>query len=350
MIKYLHFFSPIGSHDSFTSTLDPKSELAPDTSQAIKDLVKIFGATGREVIYRWSVTQSLGFTEQLHAGIRYFDLRVSSKKETEDLYFVHGIYGGKIEDSMREINSFLDQHQREIVLLDFNHFYRVTEGQHTQFLSLLLDIFGSKVCPFVDVESTTLDMMWENNLQVIIFYHDDIIKEHLQFWPGDLIPSPWADKTEVSKLMKFLEKNYKEGRPTDKFYITQGICTPDSYYVIAHFATDLKNAMAKKVAPPYVSWLKTRQAGYQGVNICILDFVEMSDYIPSVLELNRQLLDSLDRQPWFFFHYFHVMLRREFTSMVSAKQALSIGVGGSIKFVPLTDQLRSKLYRLQGVL
>lgn len=42
--------------------------------------------------------QNLTFREQLDAGIRYFDLRVSSKpgEPGNEIYFIHGLFGHKV--------------------------------------------------------------------------------------------------------------------------------------------------------------------------------------------------------------------------------------------------------------
>jgi hypothetical protein len=34
-------------------------------------------ATGKELVYRWSVTQAQTIREQLQSGIRYLDIRIS---------------------------------------------------------------------------------------------------------------------------------------------------------------------------------------------------------------------------------------------------------------------------------
>ena len=267
--------------------MDKKGPLSPDTTKAIKDLIKIFGDFGKEVIYKWAITQSLSFTDQLKAGIRYFDLRVATKEETEDLYFAHNLYGHKIEDSMNEIKQFLDEHPKEIVLLDFNHFYGMTEFKHKQFLSLLLEIFGYRMCPFIDTESVTLEMLWESELQVIIFYHSCLVTEYLQFWPGCQMPSPWADTTDLNELLSFLEDNIKAGRPEDTFYVSQGVLTPSTSFVLAHLASSLKDSLDLKVVEPFVSWVKKQHiGGKNGVNIFIMDCCNLGNYANSVIELN----------------------------------------------------------------
>ena len=44
----------------------------------VKEIVSSMDiATGKELVYRWSVTQTQTIEEQLQSGIRYLDLRIS---------------------------------------------------------------------------------------------------------------------------------------------------------------------------------------------------------------------------------------------------------------------------------
>ena len=119
--------------------MDKDGPLAPDCVAAIKDLEKIFGSLAKDIINRWSLSQAYDIPEQLSAGIRYFDLRISSKPNSEDIYGIHGLYGIKLETLLENIKTFLDAHPKEVVLLDFNHFYAMTEFQHKQCLSMILE-------------------------------------------------------------------------------------------------------------------------------------------------------------------------------------------------------------------
>lgn len=117
---------------------------------------------------KWSVTQNLTFREQLEAGIRYFDLRVSSKPGDTDqeIYFIHGLFGIKVWDGLMEIDAFLTQHPQEIIFLDFNHFYAMDESHHKCLVLRIQEAFGNKLCPACSVESMTLRSLWEKKYQV----------------------------------------------------------------------------------------------------------------------------------------------------------------------------------------
>lgn len=148
-----HFLSSTGSHDSFTYWVDVHAPVGPDQKPYVKYLATMFSVLAKKVMVKWSMTQvknkdsapctktsmwatrqrvwhitwhfwgqiwlmcwafaasvnlefdthclhsqNLTFKEQLDAGIRYFDLRVSSKpgEPGNEIYFIHGLFGHKV--------------------------------------------------------------------------------------------------------------------------------------------------------------------------------------------------------------------------------------------------------------
>uniref|UniRef100_A0A452GM51 Phosphatidylinositol-specific phospholipase C X domain-containing protein n=1 Tax=Gopherus agassizii TaxID=38772 RepID=A0A452GM51_9SAUR len=155
-----------GSHDSFSYWVDEKSPVGPDQATAIKRLAKI--SLVKKLMKKWSVTQNLTFKEQLEAGIRYFDLRVSSKpgEVEQEIYFIHGLFGIKVWDGLMEINTFLTEHPKEAIFLDFNHFYAMEDQHHIYLINRIREAFGSKLCTMEYVENVTLRYLWEKSQQV----------------------------------------------------------------------------------------------------------------------------------------------------------------------------------------
>lgn len=276
-----------GSHDSFSNWLDKNGPVGSDCDNTVRELSKFLGPLMKDILCRWGLTQSLDVTSQLCAGIRYFDLRISSKPNTEDVYLIHGLFSYKLESILEDINKFLESHPKEVILLDFNHFYDMTEFQHKQCMSMILEYLGYKMCPLLDMDSITLDTLWDSNLQTVVFYHSPLVKENHQFWPGRLIPSPWPNVCDSSNMVDFLEKKYQQGRNKGSFYVTQGILTPDTKFILKHVTGSLKSTMCEKAAAPFVTWLKTKTAGQNGINVCLMDFVEFDEYIPCVIGLNN---------------------------------------------------------------
>ena len=187
-----------------------------------------------------------------------------------------------------KIATFLQKHKKEVVLLDFNHFYNMSSENHAQCILMLQDIFGNKLCKFSeDIDEITLKYLWDKNFQVVAFYHDNHANGNQLFWPGESIPSPWPDVELTALLLDKLEKQYDEGRDMKKFHVTQGVLTPGRLMVATHFWSSLKTQCSDKCGAPFVSWLQGKSAGMYGINVCIIDFADEYNYIPSVLSLNQ---------------------------------------------------------------
>lgn len=281
----------IGSHDSATYYLDKTGGFSPDGAEStLRNLHAGLGSILTNIIYNWSVTQTLNIAAQLDAGIRYFDLRVAVKPGDKKFYLVHGLYSVLLETCLKDINAFLNTHPNEVVLLDFNHLYNFTPEAHEECLSLIASIFENKLCPHLDPSTTSISLLNENGLQVIAFYcNPDVCKMHAEVWPGTLIPSPWANTTSIEKLRHFLDANYEKyrNRGADQFLVTQCVLTPDIGYIMSHLLNNLKDNMAIPASQTLTNWLKNKKAGPGGLNVCIIDFVEYCGYPSIIVNLNK---------------------------------------------------------------
>jgi len=192
---------------------------------------------------------------------------------------------------LEEIALFLDDHDSEVVILDFNHFYDVSKESHLCLIDKILKRFPSKLCPPTDVNRVTLKFMSKHGFQLILFYQSCIACGHPQLWPGCRISSPWPNSLQVQDLLEKLEENYEEGRDISSFYVTQGVLTPTVGYVVRHAYTTLKDTLVRAAAKPFVEWLKSKTAGREGINVCIMDCVELENYITNVIQLNYSLIE-----------------------------------------------------------
>ncbi|MGH0136910.1 UNVERIFIED_CONTAM: hypothetical protein FKN15_036752 [Acipenser sinensis] len=198
---------------------------------------------------KWSMTQNLTFREQLEAGIRYFDLRVSSKpgERGHEIYFIHGLFGHKVRDGLMEINSFLSAHSKEVIFLDFNHHYAMGEAHHLYLLSMLQEVFGRKLCRRDCEEEITLEYLWQKKYQVIVFYHHSSAESCPLMWPGTKIPAPWANTTDACKLIQFLETTLGERAHCGTFHVSQAILTPRVKTIVRGLIKGLRNYLVERV-------------------------------------------------------------------------------------------------------
>ncbi len=83
--------------------------------------------SARSIVAGWSKTQSRTVSGQLNDGIRYLDLRVSYNSEKNGFYYCHGMYGPALLPTFEDILAFVTANPREILVLDFNHFYAMDD-------------------------------------------------------------------------------------------------------------------------------------------------------------------------------------------------------------------------------
>ncbi|KPP75409.1 PI-PLC X domain-containing protein 3-like [Scleropages formosus] len=254
--------------------------------------MSVLGVTTHQT---WSMTQNLTFREQLEGGIRYFDLRVSSKpgEPGYEVYFIHGLFGLKVRDGLGDIDAFLSEHPKEVVFLDFNHHYAMSEDHHRYLIATLQEVFGPKLCKVNVVEDITLDYLWKRKYQVIVFYHHPCAEKRPFLWPGSKIPAPWANTTDACKLIQFLETTLGERSQHDTFHVSQAILTPRVKTIVRGLIQGLRDHLVERNLPIIMTWVEAQKPGVNGVNIITSDFVELVDFASTVIKLNNLLLPNL---------------------------------------------------------
>lgn len=287
-----------GSHDSCSYTITPQAEIAPDNEYYGNTLVKLLGPIGKQILYSWSVTQNITTREQLRSGIRYFDLRIAVRKDPSDenLYLIHGLFGAVVDNFLVEVKEFLESHRSEVILLHFQHFYNMTDTHHNRLLNKLTSAFGPLMCQFTtDMGNVTLASLWRRGYQMITFYaHEKLAKYHPYLWPTSYIPNPWPDDDDATRLVTFWNRTLQQGRDPKKFFVLQGVGTPQASTVTMHICNSLRVYIAPKVNAALEGWLssQTPGSGAHTCNVVMCDFVEMNDHrIPKmVVEMNHKLL------------------------------------------------------------
>ena len=310
-----------GSHDSGGYSLTTRYGLAPD-NKAIRDVwwFKYFPRVALMITKRWCQTQAVSIIDQLHHGIRYFDLRggplviegarqtytndislgCEAYASTLDLYFVHGIYGPRLYDMLKSISQFLTENPGEVVILHFQHFHAVNEQMINHLMNHLISLFGTKICPHKESsQSPSLKNLISKGYQVIVFFPIEMKEsyKHPLIWPAELLPNPWANTTSLVYLQSFLQYEQSQRDP-DRFFVTQGVLTPDNEYIKHHLPFTLKTSLAAKCNNFLMSWLDTTFPGMTGPNIVMCDFVEFKDYsLPrKIVQLNYTYENSVKKK------------------------------------------------------
>nr|CDS17256.1 PLC phosphodiesterase TIM beta alpha barrel domain [Echinococcus granulosus] len=272
-----------GSHDSCSYCLNCECELSQD-NEAFPALM-LLGKFGKLLSARWGRTQDVSLSEQLAAGIRYFDFRVIHREVDGLFYFVHGQFANEVSAELSIIRSFLQEHHKEVVLLDFNHLYCFFKPDSTSLLErTIVKVFGSMLTPRSE-HIPSLNDLWSGNFQVVCFLH--VQTESPVMWTCETISSPWPNTVVVDKLIAFLNSHPPAG--VDKFHVTQGVLTPDSDYILNHMDSDLA-VLAASAGERVIEWL-TEEVGQR--NVVMIDFaVKMfPHFAKAVISMNtsRQL-------------------------------------------------------------
>ncbi|KAK3556408.1 hypothetical protein QTP70_008098 [Hemibagrus guttatus] len=229
--------------------------------------------------------------EQLDCGVRYCDLRIAHRPNdsSSDLYFYHGVYTTiTVETVLKEIRAWLDAHPKEIVILSFSHFLGLSQELHTLLISTIKSVFNSKLCPKMDV--VTLRSLWSSCQQVIISYEHNLANCHMELWSH--IPYWWANKCKAEALIEEFERRKQHGRPGG-FFVTGINLTEDLKYICSHPTESLKD-MVMPTYPTLLTWVREQKPGScsESLNIIAADFVTESEFIPTVVALNENLLSG----------------------------------------------------------
>ncbi|KAL7560023.1 hypothetical protein ACA910_013514 [Epithemia clementina (nom. ined.)] len=148
----------VGSHDSASCTISPS---------------RPFSAVGR--------CQNLTVSEQLEAGIRLLDLRVGSHKGStrhSDVCVWHGsLEGGPFFPILREIDIFVTDHPKEIVVLNLVPEFGVgfLSEQKLLLLKRIYETFGSRLIKASEMSDLmarwTLGDLINKGKQVLVLFH-----------------------------------------------------------------------------------------------------------------------------------------------------------------------------------
>jgi hypothetical protein len=272
-----------GSHDSlsyginFFSAVDENAVSAPLQQPLLKGLG-----------VRQSITQTLNVRQQLEAGVRYFDLRVTRSEEDGQWYGVHNYRSVLLADALTQFNNFLLTHPGEVVILDFQHCYdsREADGlaaqQGAEELYALLDSNG--ITTFmeqqqVDLATATYGSLTRNGARSAVLV---LMKEPGE-QPGilnydDSISSNWYNTDQAATVFAGLDSSAAE--------VTYSVWLPDMFRVQQDVLT--MQSSVTGILRGVQSWSLLRRA--EGFNQAWLEAYQSSEresdwleYLPIIM-------------------------------------------------------------------
>lgn len=299
-----------GTHDSATSNISIKNQYAPNSPRILRNAKKIMkGNKLKNFVAKWAIAQEKTISEQLHDGIRYFDFRVCSLiekvkgKKDDSLYTCHSIISDKIDDILTDIKKFIDCHPKEIIILNFNHFYDVSQTQHKQLCSLFEHLFSDRMIDNTVSLRTPIKELWDNKKSIIILYENcenfEIPKDYL--WPKKpFLFSAWMNSAKVTDLKKKMSKHLLERKKNidsvpdtcnfkSKLHVTQGILTPDVGMISSSVFTKSESTslieVGNNVTPQFINWC-IDEWKHLNLNILTVDHYHAAPFIDTVIKLN----------------------------------------------------------------
>ena len=244
--------------------------------------------------------QSYSLLEQLELGVRYFDFQVSVVK---GIHFTgDGLYCQRISDCLSVLATFLAVHPKEIVLINFTSSGEMNSKQINEFADYLLEYFKGKLCPVHNVRKVTLNAMWENKQQLIVFFekrHLSSLKTHFEnscLWSSDWITVFHPKLSTLSSLLEALNGFKSDARHND-FEVVIPAMTPDLDMVFGvHGYHSMRHLAAETVNKGVKQWLRSLKFhpgigtyhiknGHGRINIVAVDFVD-ADIVNIIIVMN----------------------------------------------------------------
>ena len=280
-----------GTHDSGTFGITENSDFSPDAPDFVKKIQNIpfIGQEVKKIVSGWARAQGNDWATQLNDGIRYLDIRTCLNTSDNKLYIVHGMYGGLVDDMISAVAQFITANPKEIILLDFNHFYAMTNTAHQSLVNKLISTFGSKIIPSSVGVTGKVSDVWNNGQQVIIFYDDStMVSSHPELWPESTISSPWPNVTTVDDLKTKLDAEVAN-IPQNQFFVLQGILTEDGKIIAEGFIPGFPSTLEeyeKDTSPAVLGWIQSDWSSV-GLNIVILDWYQNT---PNYLDVMKSII------------------------------------------------------------
>lgn len=218
-------------------------------------------------------------------------MRLGYLESKDDFLFVHGVHGHSIIELLKEIHSFLSSHVREIVIVDFNHFYNFTDALHHRFIENVSDVFKDMIYSKREGESpmtSSLSHFWTVKKQVFVRYtHSTVGIDHEHLWPKCSISSPWFNTDSTEVLIAALNSNIQQHR-VESLNISQAILTPQMKTVVLNLTSSLHKRLVARCNVAVKKWLRdVYETRRQGVNIVMCDFICEDGFTTEIIRLNE---------------------------------------------------------------
>ncbi|MEQ9308673.1 MAG: hypothetical protein RLN90_04410 [Balneolaceae bacterium] len=229
-------------------------------------------------------TQFLSFLEQLNCGVRYFDLRLSWISE-KSFRFYHGPANTNVylDDLLKALETFYSkvENDKEIVILDFTHFYSTfdSDKKYQDFINVILNSSIKSKLVEMGTSSVTLSSIWSKNTNIIASVKYESFSSLLtqnRIWDGSYLfangwsgTAFWPNTSVLFKMISFLT-NILNQSYLGRLWVLQNILTPDTSIAGAKSIY----LLSKEANPSLFENLVIGTKWADDTNIAIIDFYD----------------------------------------------------------------------------
>jgi hypothetical protein len=271
-----------------------------------------FGPGIAPVFSPFTRSQDRTITQMLDDGIRYLDLRLCGSSDGV-IRICHSLYGTTAQDIIDQVNTWTAAHPKEVVIMDFNHFYAMSQEDQTTLATTIINTFGTRLVPPDDPGDITLQLLWQRHQNVIVSYQDGQLHPQTNpvLWPSSLpstthpplganaFPLLWGATYDVptmdSKAQNALRSHCKLTCP-DSFFIYFLQLTPGMDDILKGIlptsADSLQDAAARSNPVVITGFFHALQSGtvpLGNVNIVAVDFYEHTDLVQDCINLDKSI-------------------------------------------------------------
>ena len=244
----------------------------------------------RTYIYGLARAQHMTIKKQLDNGIRYLDLRVCW--DYFEFKTAHTLVGHKISDILDDIESFLNETENELVLVEIG-VGSTTTDHRDELKKMIKDKFSNKMVPndgTISLETDTLSTITNGGSKVLFIINEGTDPD---FWPNPY-HSASGDQTwghpDAHKYSQrsSAEKSYLETSGDTLKSLGWTLTTSANYLAESVFDASLLS-LSRIINPQLRDFVASLADDVQGqIRKISTDFFNESDVVPLAIELSMK--------------------------------------------------------------
>ena len=259
-----------------------------------------FRSLMKQIWKAWMPKQRLSISQQLEAGCRYLDIRISKYRSA--FYGEHGLYTKQFKKYLKEIKEFLEENTKEVIIMHLQLLNQLNKSDKRRLVTVLFQVFGARLSKVVAVEKLTLKYLWNAKKQLIIVFPKEDMHDlqcHIfggLIWCDDIISSCYPKAQEVTQLVGHLDEQYRQkcdNIDNKRFNLIRAVLSPDMTMVFGEYQYKSMRELTRRETNLALShWLQDKRH----VNLFSCDFLELHNLAGKIISLNTSENSSDETQ------------------------------------------------------